>query len=88
MACGLPVLVSRRCGCVPELCLRGTNGYDFDPYDSEGTSSLMLQISGGEIDLKAMGEASRRIVANYATLTWALSLKDCVETMLGNRMTD
>jgi 1,2-diacylglycerol 3-alpha-glucosyltransferase len=88
MACGLPVLVSRHCGCVPELCRRGTNGFDFDPYDHEALASLMLKISGGEMDLKAMGEASRRFVANYTPETWALSLKDCVETMLAKSITD
>jgi len=88
MACGLPVLVSRHCGCVPELCRQEVNGYDFDPYDHEALASLMLKISGGETDLKAMGEASRRIIGNYTPETWALSLKDCVDTMLSNGMTD
>ena len=50
MACGLPVLVSRYCGCVPELCRRGTNGYDFDPYNSEALAALMLKFSEGEYE--------------------------------------
>lgn len=30
--CGLKVLVSDRCGCVPDLVKPGQNGYVFDPY--------------------------------------------------------
>jgi 1,2-diacylglycerol 3-alpha-glucosyltransferase len=33
MASGLPVLVSERCGCAPDLVKNGVNGYTFDPYD-------------------------------------------------------
>jgi len=80
MACGLPVLVSRRCGCIPELCHRGINGFDFDPYDVEELGRLMLKMSSGEVDLEAMGEASRRIIANYTLDTWVEALTDCIET--------
>jgi 1,2-diacylglycerol 3-alpha-glucosyltransferase len=80
MACGLPVLVSRKCGCYPELCHRGINGFDFDPLDVGGLARLLLRVSGGEVELEAMGEASRRIIANYSLQTWVQSLKDCIET--------
>lgn len=33
MASGLPVLVSRRCGCAPVLVDEGRNGFTFDPLD-------------------------------------------------------
>ncbi|MEW6139712.1 MAG: glycosyltransferase family 4 protein [Thermodesulfobacteriota bacterium] len=86
MACGLPVLVSRNCGCVPELCQRGINGYDFDPFDEEMLADLMLQMSSGEEDLVKMGNASRRIIANFTPETWALSLRDCFKTVISNRV--
>jgi 1,2-diacylglycerol 3-alpha-glucosyltransferase len=84
MACGLPVLVSRRCGCQLDLCRRGINGYDFDPYDTDELTKLMLRFSGGEIDLGALGRQSLKIIANYTPETWALSLKDCFLTTLEN----
>jgi glycosyltransferase involved in cell wall biosynthesis len=31
MAAGLPVLVSDRCGCAPDLVEVGVNGFTFDP---------------------------------------------------------
>ncbi len=80
MACGLPVLVSRHCGCLPELCHRGINGFDFNPLKVEELAALMLRFSGGEVDLEAMGAASRRLIANYSLDTWAQALTDCIET--------
>ncbi len=80
MACGLPVLVSRHCGCLPELCHRGINGFDFNPLKVEELAGLMLRVSGGEVDLEAMGAASRRLIANYSLETWIQALTDCIET--------
>ena len=82
MASGLAVLVSRRCGCLPELCWRGVNGYDFDPGDAGHLTELLLRISSAKTDLAAMGEASRRIVANFTPETWARALRDCIESTL------
>ncbi len=82
LACGLPVLVSRQCGCVPELCRRGVNGYDFDPHNTEELTNLMLRFSSGELDLESMGQASRRIASNFTLETWSLTFKDCIATML------
>jgi 1,2-diacylglycerol 3-alpha-glucosyltransferase len=82
MACGLPVLVSRQCGCQPELCHRGINGYDFSPWDEGELTRLMLWMSSGQVDLEAMGKASCRIIANHTLETWALSAKDCFLTTL------
>jgi 1,2-diacylglycerol 3-alpha-glucosyltransferase len=80
MASELPVLVSRRCGCQPELCHRSINGFDFDPLDMEGLAELMLRISSGTIDLKAMGAASRSLISQYSLDNWMSALKDCIET--------
>jgi 1,2-diacylglycerol 3-alpha-glucosyltransferase len=82
MACGLPVLVSRRCGCQPELARRGVNGFDFDPYNVDELTKLLLRCSGDEMDLVAMGKQSLKIIANYTPETWALSFKDCIFTCL------
>lgn len=82
MACGLPVLVSRRCGCLPELCKSGVNGYDFDPYDTEEITRLMFRMSDGDEDLRPMGEAGRRIISDFTPQSWAESLKQCILTAL------
>lgn len=82
MAAGLPVLVSYRCGCVPELVRPGWNGYLCDPLDIAGLARLMAIMSSSAVDIAAMGAASRRIVALYTAETWAQGLADCIERTL------
>ena len=79
MAAGLPVLVSHRCGCVPELVRSGLNGYVCDPFDIDGLARLMQIMSSDLAEVRNMGEVSRRIVASYTPETWAQTLADCVE---------
>ena len=43
MATGLPVIVSNRCGCVPDLVAEGKNGFTFDPGSVESLAKLMLE---------------------------------------------
>mgnify|MGYP003386218766 CR=1 FL=1 len=79
MAAGLPVLVSHRCGSVPELVRAGVNGYVCNPFDIDGMARLMDVISSNKVDSDKMGEASKRIVASYTPETWALTLTDCID---------
>ncbi len=82
MAAGLPVLVSQRCGCVPELVSQGENGYLFDPLDVGNLARLMGQLSSESMEVKRMGDASRRIVNLFTPETWAWTLSDCIERTL------
>lgn len=79
MASGLPVLVSERCGCAPDLVRNGINGFTFDPYDVESLAKLMLNISSGECDLTAMGRASREIISAWGPETFAENLMHAAE---------
>ena len=82
MAAGLPVLVSHRCGCVPELVRPGVNGYVCDPLDTEGMARLMGVMASDTADKGQMGGASRQIVSLYTPETWAQILGDCIERTL------
>ncbi len=77
MDSGLPVLLSRRCGCLPELCWKGINGYDFDPNDEPGMAQLMHTLSHSP-NLAEMGAHSQEIVAHLTPHTWALAFLDCI----------
>lgn len=80
MAAGLPVLVSNRCGCAPELVEEGRNGFTFDPYNVEELAGLMLRISAlSEEQVWAMGERSREIISRWTPETFAESLVKAVE---------
>ena len=78
MAAGLPVLLSRKCGCQPELCWRGINGLDFNPWDVDEMADVMLQTSSNISRCEAMGLASKKIIGNFSPEHWALVFLQCL----------
>jgi glycosyltransferase involved in cell wall biosynthesis len=76
MVCGLPVLVSDHCGCVPDLVRNGENGFTFDPFDVPALRGCLLALmNADDAERRRMGEASRRLVR-------AFSLPDVAAAML------
>ena len=45
MAAGLPVLVSDRCGCAPDLVQPGINGFIFGPSDTAALTGLLHRVA-------------------------------------------
>jgi len=88
MASGLPVLVSNRCGCGPDLVQEGVNGYTFDPYDVEALAELLAKISADRTALETMGQASRTIIANWAPETFAENLLKAAQTAKSQPLPD
>lgn len=83
MAAGLPVLVSDRCGCAPDLVQDGRNGFSFDPYDTEELARLMLRLTGmSETQRADMGKASLEIIGRWTPETFATNLMKAVEVAL------
>jgi len=65
IASGLPVIVSERCGCVPEL-VQG-NGFTFDPMDEYELASLLLKMTTLSDDERMrLRDASYSVAANFA----------------------
>ena len=84
MACGLPIVISRHCGCSPELCWRGINGFDFDPEDQKELVAILLKMDSQKVDVRSLGEASQRIIAAFSPQSWAAALSDCIRTLLNS----
>jgi 1,2-diacylglycerol 3-alpha-glucosyltransferase len=74
MACGIPVIVSDRCGCAADLVRDGVNGFIFSPSDPDRLTEIMVEFGSGSIDLDAMGSKAQEIIS-----TW--SLKRYVESL-------
>lgn len=74
MASGLPVLVSDRCGCVPNLVKDGVNGFTFDPTDPHKLAKLMDTITRDPVQLERMAIAAQQTIANYAPENFATNL--------------
>jgi glycosyltransferase involved in cell wall biosynthesis len=85
MASGLPVLVSERCGCVPDLVRQGENGFTFDPDDTVALANLMSRFSSGEVDLMAMGETARRHIRQWGPDRFVLGLQGALQVVLRKR---
>jgi glycosyltransferase involved in cell wall biosynthesis len=82
MACGLPIIVSNACGCIPELCHDNVNGYVFNPYNENELVNLMMKVSEKNKDLEYMGESSQQIISQYNLTSWAKTVANCVEKNL------
>ena len=83
MACGLPVLVSNRCGCAKDLVQEGVNGFTFDPFNLEQLADLMLQLSVFQpFRLSAFGDASRDLISHWGPERFAAGLQQAVECAL------
>jgi glycosyltransferase involved in cell wall biosynthesis len=83
MACGLPVLLSNRCGCGPELVREGGNGFTFDPYDTGAIAERMRRVASlpGR-RRQEMGAESRRMIARYTPPVWAENLAQCLRAVM------
>jgi glycosyltransferase involved in cell wall biosynthesis len=74
MASSLPLLLSRSCGCAPDLLREGINGYGFEPGDEEELARGFARLSSGSEDLQAMGRASLRGVQSCSPDAFAEGL--------------
>ena len=64
IASGLPIIVSDRCGCVPEVA-QG-NGFPFDPTNEGGLTDRLLEMASlSDQQRMDLGDNSYRIAANF-----------------------
>jgi glycosyltransferase involved in cell wall biosynthesis len=64
IASGLPVIVSKRCGCVSELVQ--DNGFTFDPMNEHELAALLFRMATlSDDDRRRLGDASYKIAANF-----------------------
>jgi glycosyltransferase involved in cell wall biosynthesis len=82
MASGLPVIVSKNCGCAPELVEQGGNGFVFDPLDVAQLADYMLRISSDPVSLEQMGRASLEKISHWGLDRFAEGLYSAAEIAL------
>ena len=79
IASGLPVIVSDRCGCAPELV--NGNGFTFDPAnDHDLTARLCEMASLSDQERKQLGENSYSIAAKFAPERFGAGLESAATT--------
>jgi 1,2-diacylglycerol 3-alpha-glucosyltransferase len=83
MACGLPVMVSRLCGCGFDLVKEGSNGFLFDPYDIDALAGLLGRMSSlDEATRREMSAQSRWIISAFTPDIWAEKLAQCIRMVV------
>ena len=81
IASGLPVIVSERCGCVPEL-VQG-NGFTFDPIDEHELASRLLDMASlPDDERQRLGDASDRVAENFAPQRFGEGLEQAAQLAL------
>lgn len=66
LVCGLPVIVSDRCGCVPDLVHDGENGFVFDPNEPAKLTHHLRQFMNGNVNADQLSRLARESVESYA----------------------
>jgi glycosyltransferase involved in cell wall biosynthesis len=79
MASGLPVLISRKCGCFEDLVLEGKNGFGFDPEDTIELANLLIKMSSGEVNLSEFAEVSLNHIQNFSPRIFAKNLVKAIQ---------
>jgi len=86
IASGLPVIVSQRCGCVPELVQ--DNGFTFDPTNHDELAARLSQMATLSDDERSrMADASYRIAGNFLPNRFGEGLEQAarIATMPGQK---
>jgi glycosyltransferase involved in cell wall biosynthesis len=82
MLCGLPAIVSDRCGCVRDLVNPGT-GWSFDPGDAAGFAQILENVAAMPLDdLRAMGRNAAALSAQYSPENCAKIVMECASAVL------
>ncbi|GAB3789692.1 hypothetical protein GCM10028818_58750 [Spirosoma horti] len=84
MACGLPVIVSDRCGCASDLVREGENGFVFDPHNQSQLTALLLRFMNGDLDRTTMQVASKEIIAPYSPEAVASDMLRGIQKIMGS----
>lgn len=82
MASGLPVLVSKQCGCYPDIVKEEVNGFSFDPFNNKELFFIMKNITDKKHDLEKMGENSLEIIKDYTPKRAANIILDTINFVL------
>ena len=81
IASGLPVIVSERCGCAPELVQ--DNGLTFDPAEQNELISRLLQMAALSGDERSrLSDASYRIARNFSPDRFGQGLQQAARTAM------
>ena len=75
MAAGLPVFISKECGCEPDLLDEGKNGWSFSANNEQELIQLLNKFAHTDIiELTKMSTHSIHIIDAYTPEAWAINM--------------
>lgn len=85
MAAGLPVIVSRCCGCFDELVVEGVNGFGFDAHQPQELAELMTEVSAPNAELEKMRQAALTHIEQFGPSLFSQSLRKAIQHTLSSK---
>jgi glycosyltransferase involved in cell wall biosynthesis len=82
MVCGMPVIVSNKCGSSHDLVKNGQNGYTFNPYDTDELTVIMKKFVDEPELIQNFGKVSREIIKKYSPEQVAQEMYDGFKKVL------
>lgn len=79
LAAGLPVIVSRQCGCAEDLVEDGVNGWTVDALSATDIAARLADVMSA--DGAAMGRAGQALVAQYGPARFAAGLRAALDSV-------
>lgn len=79
MACGVPVIISDRCGTANDLVRSEISGYIINPTKTAELARTMDRIGANPEEARRMGEAGRQRVSVLTPFQWAATLDRCIK---------
>jgi len=84
MASGLPILLSRSTGCLPDLLEEGVNGFSFDEKNVNSLAACLGEFARrDDQDLARMGARSREIISRWSYAATLAGLRRALEAVTG-----
>jgi glycosyltransferase involved in cell wall biosynthesis len=84
LACGLPVLISRRCGCAEDLVRENHNGFTFDPFNIEELAEKMTKVAAPDFPLERFASASSEMISHWTPAMFAENLLQAIKAALAS----
>lgn len=82
MVCGLPVLVSNRCGCVEDLVIEGVTGHSFDCQDVDALAKRMEYFVDSPDRIAEYGRNAKSLIDRYSPYAAASQMVHGLQDLL------
>jgi glycosyltransferase involved in cell wall biosynthesis len=82
MVCGLPVIVSDRCGCVDDLVVSGVTGFTFEPNSIEALMQRMKYFVDTPAHTAQLGKQAKEFIQGFSPRAAATQMLTGVNALL------